>query len=131
MKKPVKKTKAEIDRLVAKAVVRQVVHEQNIKSGTLAEVKQEFEDFAKKYNVKVDEVRLVQGWGKAYFKVKADETSAQVRQRVEYSEDRKYRSAAYKYQNWKYTQDQQRVQAAAQAKVVNTACCPTNCCCRR
>jgi hypothetical protein len=135
MKKPVKKTAKELDALVAKATPKLLVRQENIKSGSLEDIRQTFENFAVRYGVKVSEVRLVQGsWGKAYLSTKSLETDAEVRDRVKSNENRRYNSAKYKYQNWLWLEEQNKRKEQLIAKNsinYSTQCCPSDCCCRR
>lgn len=137
MKKPVRKTKAELDAAVAKAKPKQVVREQHIKSGSISEITDMFSAFAKKHNVLLKDVRLIQGsWGRAYLQTKTTETPGEIRTRIKHADDRRYSNALYKYQQWEYAETQAQRQAEAAARTLaqyntKSQCCPSNCCCRR
>ena len=141
MKKPVRKTKEEIEALVDKRADRKIRELKQIPTGDMQKFLTALSDFAKKWGIKQSEVRFSSTWSGAYFVANRPETREEKFKRIKKEEDWKYTQ-----KKWEWDREQQRLKREEDERAVEVArakrlleqqtantsqCCPSNCCCRR
>ena len=118
MKKPVRKTEDQILAIIEKRKNIQIRDQRKLKGGDLVSVTKQFADFAKKFGVKVTDVRVyTPTCGGSYVTAKRVETDKEKAARVRKEINEKYRRDL---SNWKYQEIQrQRLEATTR----NTCSC--------
>lgn len=135
--RPKRRTDEEIRESMKTIKTKQVVRTQNVKSGDWYSLSQQFEDFAKKWNISWEEVKLTNSyWGSTVLSVKTDETEAEKFKRLRQDANRRYDNALYNWQREAEVERRRKAQEAYDAALNNPTptkakCCPSNCCCRK
>lgn len=114
MKKPVRKTTAEIEALCAKRKTQTRTESRAIKPGDLVGVGEQFRAFADKFGVSVTDVRLGSNYGYVCLIAKRPETEAEKFKRIKEAENYKYSTALYQWER----EEERRKREIADAEAV-------------